>query len=236
MSSVKATITQSITVISPRSLARTCARARSVPRAVEDQNVNSLQRSTPASRRHIVVRALAVIAALAFLIGLIVGATRISGAERVTRSFASAWERGDYERMYSMLTPAVRKRVSGTAFRGAYSSAYGTATALALETGQVHGDGDAARVDVAVRTRIFGVVRGSVRVPVVDDHVDWAPNLVFPGLTRGASLSRRTQVPRRARILSRSGRTIVSGPATARVTDPSNPAASIVGTVAPPAS
>jgi cell division protein FtsI/penicillin-binding protein 2 len=89
---------------------------------------------------------------------------------------------------------------------------------------------------VTVRTRIFGVVRGSVRVPVVDDHVDWAPNLVFPDLPRGASLTRRTQVPRRARILSRSGRTIVSGPATARVTDPSNPAASIVGTVAPPAS
>jgi cell division protein FtsI/penicillin-binding protein 2 len=179
---------------------------------------------------------LGAVAALAFLIGLIVGATRVSGPERVTRAFASAWERGDYARMYSMLSPGVQKRVSEAAFRGAYSSAYGTATALALETGKVHGDGDGARVDVAVRTRIFGVVRGSVRIPVVDERVDWEPNLVFPELPRGTILTRRTQVPRRARILSHNGRTIVSGPATARVTDPANPAASIVGTVAPPTS
>jgi cell division protein FtsI/penicillin-binding protein 2 len=78
------------------------------------------------------------------------------------------------------------------------------------------------------------VVRGTVRVPVVDDHVDWAPNLVFPGLRQGETMTRRTQAPRRAAILSRSGRTIASGPATARVTSPANPASSIVGTVAPP--
>jgi hypothetical protein len=198
--------------------------------------VNSLRRSTPAARRHLATRVLVGIATLAFLVGLVVGATTPSGPERVTRSFASAWEHGDYSRMYSMLTPGVQKRVSEAAFRGAYASAYGTATALALETGKVHGDGDGARVDVTVQTRIFGVVRGSVRVPVVDERVDWAPNLVFPGLARGTALGRRTQVPRRARILSRNGRTIVSGPATARVIDPANPAASIVGTVAPPPS
>jgi hypothetical protein len=198
--------------------------------------VNSLQRSTPAARRHLAVRVLGAFAALAFLVGLIVGATRVSGPERVTRSFAAAWERGDYSRMYSMLRPDVQKRVNEAAFRASYSSAYNTATALDLKTGKVHGDGDGARVDVTVQTRIFGVVRGSVRVPVVDERVDWAPNLVFPDLRRGEQLTRRTQAPKRARILSRRGRTIVSGPATARVTDPANPASSIVGTVAPPPS
>jgi cell division protein FtsI/penicillin-binding protein 2 len=179
---------------------------------------------------------LAGLAAAAFLVGLIVGANTPSGAERVTKSFASAWQRGDYARMYGMLTPGARKRLSAAAFRTAYSTAAATATAVTIDTGRVHGDSVGARVDVTVRTRIFGVVHGSVRVPVVDDHVDWAPHLVFPGLLRRESLTRKTLAPRRAKILSRDGHTIVSGPATARATNPSNPAASIVGTVAPPPS
>src|SRR4051812_49215245 len=198
------------------------------------KEVISLERSNPAARRLLAVRVLGAFAALAFLVGLIVGAVTPSGPERVTRDFASAWEKGDYGRMYSMLTPGAKKQVTGAAFRGAYATAENTATATGIAAGKVHGDGDAARVDMTFRTRIFGVVRGPVRVPVVDDHVDWGPNLTFPGLARGAALTRRTQAPRRAAILSRNGRTIVSGPATARVVDPANPASSIVGTVAAP--
>jgi cell division protein FtsI/penicillin-binding protein 2 len=196
--------------------------------------VISLERSTPVARKRLAVRVLAAFAALAFLIGLIVGAVTPSGPERVTKDFASAWERSDYARMYSLLTPGAKKRVSATTFRAAYDTAANTATAAGIGTDKVKGDGDGGRFEVTFHTRIFGVVRGTVRVPVVDDHVDWGPNLVFPGLRPGATLTRRTQAPRRAAILSRSGRTIVSGPATARVTNPSNPASSIVGTVAPP--
>src|SRR3954447_498334 len=181
-------------------------------------------------------RGLAALAGLAFVIGLIIGATTLSGAQRTARSFTSAWERGDYPRMYSMLTPGARKRVSEEAFRGAYTSAAATATALGVEAGKVHDDGDFGRVEVAMRTRIFGVVRGNLRVRVVDDHVDWGPELTFPGLARGQALTRRTIAPRRARILARDGHTIVSGPATARVVAPASPAASIVGQVEPPAS
>ncbi|HEY0631018.1 MAG TPA: penicillin-binding transpeptidase domain-containing protein [Thermoleophilaceae bacterium] len=194
----------------------------------------SLERSTPVARRRLAMRGLAAFAALAFLVGLIVGAVTPSGTERVTHDFASAWQRSDYGRMYSLLTPAAKKRVSPAAFRAAYDTAANTATATGIGTSKAQGDGDSGRFQVTLHTRIFGVVRGTVRVPVVDDHVDWRPNLVFPGLPEGAGLTRRTQAPRRAAILSRNGRTIVSGPATARVTSPSNPAASIVGTVAPP--
>ena len=56
----------------------------------------SLERSTPAARRRLMTRALAGVAALAFLVGLIMGAVALSGAERTARSFTSAWERGDY--------------------------------------------------------------------------------------------------------------------------------------------
>src|SRR3954454_21300254 len=181
-------------------------------------------------------RGLAALAGLAFVIGLIIGATTLSGAQRTARSFTSAWERGDYPRMYSMLTPGAKKRVTPETFRAAYTTAAATATAVGVDAGKVHDDGDFGRVEMTVRTRIFGVVRGNLRVPVVDDHVDWGPELVFPGLARGETLTRRTVAPRRARILSRDGRTIVSGPATARVVAPSSPAASSAGEVAPPPS
>jgi hypothetical protein len=194
--------------------------------------VISLEGSTPVVRRRLAVRVLGAFAALAFLIGLIMGAVTPSGSERVTRDFASAWQRSDYARMYSLLTPAAKKRVSPAAFRAAYETAANTATATGIGTSKAQG----GRFQVTFHTRIFGVVRGTVRVRVVDDHVDWGPNLVFPGLRPGATLTRRTQAPRRAAILSRNGRTIVSGPGTARVTNPSNPASSIVGTVAPPTS
>ena len=87
---------------------------------------------------------------------------------------------------------------------------------------------------MTVATRVFGVERGAVDVPVSGDKVDWRPNLVFPGLRGGESLTRRPIVPQRASILSYDGKTIVSGPARARVVPPGNPASGIVGTVGRP--
>jgi penicillin-binding protein A len=194
--------------------------------------VISLDRSTPAARRHLAVRVLGVAAGFAFLVGLIVGSVTPSGSERATRDFGKAWNRGDYAAMYSMLTPGAKKRVSEAAFRSAYSNAANMATATKVSVPKAHG----TRLAVAFHTRIFGDIRGSVRVHVVDDHVDWSPNMVFPNLPPGATLTRKTQAPRRAAILSRNGKPIVAGPATARVVVSGSPASSIVGTVAVPTS
>ncbi|MEA2249474.1 MAG: penicillin-binding protein [Solirubrobacteraceae bacterium] len=191
----------------------------------------AIDHSTPAARRRLAVRALAGFAAVAFLVGLIMGATTVSGTERTARSFAAAWERGDYPAMYSLLTPAARERVTPESFKNAYVTAAATATAIGVQALKVHGDG---RIESEVRTRIFGTLRGDVRLPVVDDRIDWKPHLVFPGLSEGVPLTRRTTVPLRAKILSREGRTIVSGPATAREVVPTSPAASIAGSLAVP--
>jgi cell division protein FtsI/penicillin-binding protein 2 len=136
--------------------------------------------------------------------------------------------------MYELLTPSAKKKVSATIFRATYAAAAATATTTAIGAGKVKGAGGGARVQITVRTRIFRNIRGSVTVPVIDDHVDWAPHLVFPGIPRGGTLTRRTEPPRRAKILARDRHPIVSGPAEARVIAPNSPAASIVGSVAPP--
>jgi penicillin-binding protein A len=194
--------------------------------------VISLERSSPAARRHLAVRVLAVAGAIAFLVGLIVGSVTPTGPERVTRDFGNAWGHGDYHGMYSLLTPDAKKHVTEAAFRSAYATTANTATATGIRVLKEHG----TRISVEYQTRIFGKIRGVVRVPVKDDHVDWGPNLVFPDLPAGATLTRRTQAPRRAAILSRNGKTIVSGPGSARVVSSSNPASSIVGTVGVPTS
>ena len=179
------------------------------------------------------VPALVALAVAALGVGLLVGGLGASGTEQAARKFASAWERGDYEAMHKLIAPADRDRASLQAFQAAYERAARTATATRIDTGEVRGDGDLARVPVVVETRAFGTVRGDVTLRVKDERIEWERAHAFPGLRSGDRLTRRTEAPPRAPILSREGREIVSGAATARA--PNGPVAgSIAGTVAPP--
>ena len=188
-------------------------------------------------RRRLTHRALPVfggVAALALVAGLIVGGSVDSGAERTARDFGHAWERGDYRRMHELLTPAAQARWPEARLRRAYSDAATTATARKLVVGGPHGEsGDAVRLPVEVRTRIFGTVRGDVLVPVENEAVAWTPELVFPGLGAAERLSRTTDAPRRGRILSRDGKVLAKGPAGARSSSLGTLAASVAGRVEP---
>jgi cell division protein FtsI/penicillin-binding protein 2 len=87
-------------------------------------------------------------------------------------------------------------------------------------------------VPVTVRTKIFGTVRGSIMLTVVDERVEWDRSLVFPGMRGAEQLRRVTEAPSRAEIRARDGREIVSGPAEARA--PSGTlGSSVAGTVGP---
>jgi cell division protein FtsI/penicillin-binding protein 2 len=59
-------------------------------------------------------------------------------------------------------------------------------------------------------------VSGPVELPVVDGTVDWKPHLVFPGLTPGTALARRTSAPERAHLLTADGQVLAEGPAESR--------------------
>src|SRR5207244_142914 len=90
-----------------------------------------------------------------------------------------------------------------------------------------------AAVPREFRTRLFGTLTGRLELPMAGSRVKWSPELVFPGLQRGQILNRRSDPPRRAAILARDGRTIVSGSATARV--PSGAGSAISGGMGPAA-
>ncbi|GAC1317446.1 MAG: hypothetical protein NVSMB25_05120 [Thermoleophilaceae bacterium] len=170
-------------------------------------------------------------AVVALVLGLVVGAASAPDIEATANRFARAWARGDYSTMYRMLTPASRRSVSLSAFATRYRAAAATATAIAVSPAHARG----SRVPVAIRTRIFGTIRGQVRLRVDDDRVDWRAEDVFPELGAGERLTRDTRAPPRAPILARDGRMIAEGPVGARTSPPGNPAAGIVGTLAAPA-
>ena len=178
-----------------------------------------------------VLGALAVVALGA---GMAVGSSAESKAERVARDFGAAWARGDYAAMYGLLSRDAQARFDRRAFRAAYDRARHTATATTLRAAAPQGERDGAvRLPVAVATRVFGTVRGDVRVPVAEEALEWQPHLVFPGLREGESLSRRTRAPRRAAILSADGKTLAEGPAEGRASPLGALASSVAGAVEP---
>jgi cell division protein FtsI/penicillin-binding protein 2 len=90
-------------------------------------------------------------------------------------------------------------------------------------------------VPVTVRTRVFGPVSATLRLPFSgeDDaaRVDWSPHLTFPGVRRGEKLVRHVQMPRRADLLARDGTPLAQGPE--RSSPIADVASSIVGELGP---
>ncbi len=189
-------------------------------------------------RRRLTHRALPVLgsaAIVAFGGGLLIGKATESGSERVAKQFTSAWQRGDYTAMYDLLSDGAKARYSRSSFEQAYANAGATSTATAIAVAEPAGGGDGkVRVPVTVRTKVFGTVMGEVAVPVADEAVDWAPDLVFPGLAAGQRLERETQAPARAKIVSSDGKVLADGPGDAR-THPEEVGGSIAGEITKPA-
>ena len=172
-------------------------------------------------RRRLTRRLLPAVAALAlvaFVAGAVAGSRHQSGGERAARGFTAAWERHDYAAMHALLTPAARARYPLADFTRAYRDTAATATALSFEAGDPEGERDGGVVvPMTVATRAFGTLTLDLVVSAGDDGVAWGPHLLFPGLSPGEQLSRRTQPPRRGRIISADGKVLAKGPPAARV-------------------
>jgi hypothetical protein len=172
---------------------------------------------------------LLALGAVAFAIGLMVGSLAEDKSERTARSFANAWARGDYDAMHDLLADDSQSRYPPPAFRAAYRRAADTATLTKLEPAEPDGTRDGAVVvPVVVNTRVFGRLRGELRLPVEDEKVVWDPHLAFPSLREGERLTRRSDPPTRAKLLSRDGKVLAEGPAETR----SSPLGALAGSIA----
>ncbi len=172
---------------------------------------------------------LVVLAAAAFIVGVIVSAEPDAPA---AQRFLDAWESGDAEAMYAELTPQAQETYSLDRFKRTYEDAAAAATIAEVETGEVAEDDDVAVAPVRFRTQIFGDLGGDLELPVSEDRIDWSPHLVYPALEEGELLSRRTRAPPRAPILAADRTPLAEGPAAARSV--STAALAVVGEVGDP--
>jgi cell division protein FtsI/penicillin-binding protein 2 len=166
--------------------------------------------------------------------GAFVGATTDSASERRATDFVEAWERGDLRAMHRLLSAPSRERYPLRRFRRAYERAAATATLTRIDPGDPAAveDGEVT-VPVVLDTRVFGDLRGDLRIPVSDERIEWKPRLVFPELRRGERLRRTSVPPTRATLHSRDRKVLAEGPAPSRTSPLVGIADSIAGRMEP---
>lgn len=135
----------------------------------------------------------------------------------MVKRFVSYWVRGNYPRMYALLDPASRRRISETRFLAAYRRAAATATLTGLWQGRVTGpSGQEISVRMRASTGIFGTLRGTLHVPFTGSgsgaRVHFAGTLLFPGLRPGEALRRHVSLGARGSIFARDGTPLAEGP------------------------
>jgi cell division protein FtsI/penicillin-binding protein 2 len=203
--------------------------------------VASASRSpAPAKRRTRSRRArfapLAIVAVVAFAVGAVVGLRHEPAGATVARRWAAAWERGDYAAMHALLSDRARHRASLERFVRTYEQAAETVTLSNVRAGKPHrADGESYDLPVRLRTKIFGRLSGTLRLPLIEEQdgpgVDWRSQLVFPGLRAGETLQRETTLAARGAILARDGTPLAKGPD--RLSDLGPLAAEVAGRVGP---
>ncbi|MDX6676794.1 MAG: penicillin-binding protein [Solirubrobacteraceae bacterium] len=160
---------------------------------------------------------LAALAAIAVIVVLVIVLTGGPPAEQTrAQRFVAAWARADYRAMHAELTPAARAARPLPEFTADYRRAAGLATATAFHAGKAGEPKDGiVSVPMTVTTRVFGLVRSTLRLPFSgegdDARVAWSQNLTFPGVQRGQKLDRSMRLPRRADILARDGTPLAAG-------------------------
>ncbi|MFI5010672.1 MAG: penicillin-binding transpeptidase domain-containing protein, partial [Solirubrobacterales bacterium] len=178
------------------------------------------------------LRALAGLAAVAFLAGVIVGAAHpssSSSAHELAARVAAAWARGDYAAMYSDIDLSAQRELSVSDFAAGYVHASVTATATRLQVAGGPRDDEVSThptypagttlvaVPVRVHTLLFGTLSTRFELPVRGEgksaRIVWSRALLFPGLREGEQLTRDTAMPARAALLARDGSTLAGGPA-----------------------
>jgi penicillin-binding protein A len=137
--------------------------------------------------------------------------------------FATAWAHRDLGAMWATLDARSRQAYPRARFERLYRSANAAATTTTVRVGKITDPSDGkVAIPVAVATREFGTLRGTVVIPVHDEGdgaaVAWVPHLRLPGLRAGEQVRRRVLTqPQRAEVLGADGRRLGADPATAAI-------------------
>jgi penicillin-binding protein A len=148
---------------------------------------------------------------------------RTEERKAVVTRYVDAYAKGDDRAMWETLDTASQRRYPLARFRTLQNAARARASVTSVRAGAVPGPSDGvAAVPVAVRTRIFGTLRGTIPVAVHDEAdgaaIAWTPDLRLPGLRKGEQIKRVTlATPVRASVIGADGRRMADTPATADI-------------------
>jgi penicillin-binding protein A len=175
---------------------------------------------------------LALVALIAFVYGAISAAG--SAEQDMAKRFVDAWASQDFAAMHAELSASAQQKHPVSELTSDYLEAQEASTATAIDPGDADEptsvDGrDIVDVDVGITTRLFGKVRGTLRLPLDDGKIAWAPYLTFPGLQTGERVGRRLTLPRRASILAKDGTPLAQGPVGNRTSPLGSDAVDVAG-------
>jgi penicillin-binding protein A len=152
------------------------------------------------------------------LASFVVGAVMAAGSaeEDMANRFVEAWADQDFAAMHAELSDDAQAQFPLDQFTAAYKEAQAASTATAINPGDAEGPKsangtDVVDVEVGMRTEVFGLVEGTVQLPVSDEKIDWVPHLTFPGLQEGERVGRRLTLGERAAILAADGTPLAQG-------------------------
>jgi len=173
-------------------------------------------------RRRLLTRMLplAIVAAIAFVLGARVGVPGSPEREAASR-YTAAWARKDFDAMYRELSEASQRSVPKAEFAKAYRRAAEVATLRNIrpdspQDASEHGGLTTVPVTIEATTAAFGKVIADLDLPYSEGGIAWVPSLVFPGLRRAEHLENRVELAPRAPILAGDGSSLASGPANQR--------------------
>jgi peptidoglycan glycosyltransferase len=179
------------------------------------------RRNATQRRRQRLARLAAALALIAFVAGVIAGATPTPPPypRRLAERFVAAWARGNYPAMYAAIDSAAQQELSESAFAAVYHEADVTATLTRRQVlggpRSVPGRSQLLSVPVRMHTLMFGTLSADFTLPIVGHgagvRIGWSRTLLFPGLRPGEQLTRDTIVPPRAPLLARDGTSLAEG-------------------------
>lgn len=180
-----------------------------------------------------------LLAIVAFAIGAVIASGGSSYTRTLAVSFVENWSKANYSAMYADIDSAAQRQSSASQFTSLYREAAELATVLSSSPGKARElTGGSFLVPVKISTRLFGTLRSSFTIDFTGSgssaRIAWTRSLEFPGLAAGELLKRKTFLPTRAALLTRTGSILASGPATVageRASPLGAAASAIVGTV-----
>lgn len=134
--------------------------------------------------------------------------TPLPRADAVAQTYLNGWVSGDYDVMYSLLTPTSQARLSSEQFYQYYQRAMGQATAQKVEA-QLHsllheGPQAAATFRSVWQTLRFGPLQADNQMRLKFEEgrwgIEWQPTLVLPHLGENITLAFLNEQPTRGNI------------------------------------